>query len=227
MAKFELDGITLRIPGKCLSPELEKALTSGRYESAESGALKRHLVAGDRVLDLGAGAGYVSAQAARVLGGANVVSVEASADMIEVLGRNLRQNGAKEATVLHGAVVADDHAGETVDFAVRPAFWASSIAEDGVPDAIRQSMPALRLSKLFADHRPSVVVMDVEGAEVALCQQVWPDHIRLLVMEIHTNRYPPANVQRIFDGLSRSGMTYMPWGSRGEVLVFQRVDRGA
>ncbi len=223
MAKFELDGITLRIPGKCLSPELEKALQSGRYESSESGALKRHARTGDRLLDLGAGAGYVSAQGARIMGAGNVVSVEASTDMLDHLRHNLDANGAREATVLNGAVVADDFHGDTVEFAMRPAFWASSIATPDVCADLVQSVPALRLSDLLADHRPSIVTMDVEGAELDLCQQVWPDHVRLLVMEIHTKRYGAIGVKAIFDGLSRSDMAYMPWGSRGEVLVFQRV----
>jgi len=223
VAKFELDGITLRIPNKCLTPPLEQALNSGRYENGETAALKRHMTFGDRLLDLGAGAGYVSSVAARVLGGENVISVEASPDMIEVLSRNLKANDAKDATVLHGAVVADGYEGDTVEFAMRKAFWASSIAGDSEPKGIVHAVPALRLSTLLASHRPSIVVMDIEGAEVALCQQPWPDCVRLLVMEIHTNRYPPSAVKAIFDGLSQTGMTYMPWGSRGEVLVFQRV----
>lgn len=223
MAKFELNGITLRIPAKCLNNELENALTSGRYESAESAALKRHAKAGDRLLDLGAGAGYVSALGAQILGGANVVSVEASSDMIDVLERNLKGNNAKDATVVHGAVVADSHVGDTVEFAMRPAFWASSIATEGVPKNIVHSMPALRLSDLLAEHRPSILMMDVEGGEVELCQQALPDCVRLLIMEIHTKRYPLASVRAMFDGLSRNDMAYMPWGSRAEVLVFQRI----
>jgi FkbM family methyltransferase len=223
VAKFEIDGITLRIPSRQLTPTLEKALATGRYESGESAAVKRHLEPGDKYLDLGAGAGYVSSVAARVVGGANVVSVEANADMIKFLENNLQANGAAGATVLHGAVVADSHGGDTVNFAQRDAFWASSIATEAAPQNIVHAVPALRLSDLLARYQPSVVVMDVEGAEVELCQQLWPDCVRLLIMEIHTGKYPPASVKAIFDGLSRSNMTYMPWGSRGEVVVFQRV----
>ncbi len=223
MAKFELDGISLRIPGKCLTPELEKALESGRYESSESGALKRHGRADDRLLDLGAGAGYVSSQGARIMGGGSVVSVEASSGMIEHLRHNLNANGAREAVVLNGAVVGDSHKGDVVRFAMRPAFWASSIATEDVRADLVHEVPALRFSELVDTHRPSVVTMDIEGAELELCQQVWPEHVRMLIMEIHTKVYGAVGVKAIFDGLSRSDMTYMPWGSRGEVLVFQRV----
>ncbi len=226
MAKFELDGISLRIPGKCLTPELQKALDSGRYESAESGALKRHAQPGDRLLDLGAGAGYVSAQGARIVGGEAVVAVEASTEMLEHLRHNLDANGARGATVLEGAVVADDHSGDSVAFAMRPAFWASSIAGEGVRPDLVHEVPALRLNALLEEYRPSIVTMDVEGAELDLCQQSWPDHVRLVIMEIHSKRYGAAGIQAIFDGLSRSGLTYMPWGSRGEVVVFQRVAGG-
>lgn len=224
MAKFEIDGITLRIPENCLTPPLVKALENGNYEHTETAALKRHVRADDRVLDLGAGAGFVSAQAARIVGGANVTSVEASPDMLEVLRRNLDENGARDATILNGAVVADTHDGDDVKFAVRDAFWASSISDNEREAAHRlHAVPALRLSDLIDAHRPSIIVMDVEGAEASLCLQPLADCVRILIMEIHTRQYDATVLKKMFDGLSASGMTYMPWGTRGEVVVFQRV----
>ncbi len=222
MAQFKLRGVRLRIPEAQLSPALVRALENGRYERGESGALLRNLEAGDRVLDLGAGAGYVSSLAARVVGGENVTAVEAAPDMLPVLRRNLNLNEAGEARVLHGAVVADDYPEEVVRFGVANAFWSSRIGEAGKGGAVVE-VPALRFGALVEEMRPSVVVMDIEGGELDICQQDWPDCVRLLIMEIHTRRYGPADVKTMFDGLSRNGFTYMPWGTRGEVVVQQRV----
>jgi len=88
------------------------------------------------------------------------------------------------------------------------------------------TVPALRLTTLLEEHQPSIVMMDVEGAEVELCQQAWPESVRLVIMEIHTSKYPPKVVKQIFDGMSAQGFTYMPWGTRGEVVTLQRVREG-
>ncbi|TYB80568.1 FkbM family methyltransferase [Maritimibacter fusiformis] len=223
VASFELDGIKLRVPGHALNDSLRRALESGKYEWNESAAIRRHAKPGDKVLDIGAGAGYVSALAARAVGGDNVVAVEASPVMLEVLRQNLDGNGAAAAQLIHGAVVDDRFDADTVSFLVRDAFWASTIAGADAPRDKLAEVPALRLSALLEEHQPSVVIMDVEGGELQLSQQAWPDCVRLVIMEIHTMVYPPSGVRAIFDGMSRNDMTYMPWGTQGEVVVFQRV----
>ena len=226
MPTFTIKGVTLRIPEAQLSPKLTEALEKGQYEAGESRALLKHVRPGDRVLDLGAGAGFVSSLAARVVGGENVVAVEANPDMLPVLRRNLNLNGAGDAEMLFGAVVADGFAGETLKFQQAAAFWASRIgAADGAAGKGTRlvEVPALRFGPLVARFQPTIVMMDIEGGEVEICQQPWPDSVRLVIMEIHTGRYPPGDVKAMFDGLSRAGFTYMPWGTRGEVVVQQRV----
>jgi len=221
MAQFKLKGITLRIPDAHLSPPLTRALEQGRYEGGESDALLRHLTPEDRVLDLGAGAGFVSSLAARVVGGENVIAVEASPAMLPVLRRNLNLNEAGATAMLHGAVVADGYPDEVVRFEVADAFWSSRIGKG--KGAKMVEVPALRFGALVAEVQPTVLVMDIEGGELEICQMKWPESIRLLIMEIHTKRYAPTDVKAMFDGLSRNGFTYMPWGTRGEVVVQQRV----
>jgi FkbM family methyltransferase len=225
MASFILNDIKLRVPGKALTASLRTALESGHYEWNEAAAIDRHVKRGDRVLDIGAGAGYISILAGRKAGPENVIAVEGNAVMMDVLRRNLDHNGSAETALVHGAVVADNYDEDTVLFANRDAFWSSSIADDTVrPDRLAE-VPALKLSDLLEEYRPTIVSMDVEGGELELCQQPWPAHVRLVIMEIHTKKYPPSGVKAIFDGMSRNNMTIMPWGTRGEVIVLQRCDR--
>lgn len=224
MQDFTLNGIALRIPDDCLGPKLIEALQSGRYEHTEAIALERHLQPGDRVLDLGAGAGYLSCLAARIVGAGNVTAVEANPDMIAAIRANLDANGATATRLIEGAIVPDTYTDTTVRFRRNAAFWAAALAEEGTKQGGRISeVKAHHLGPLLAEHRPSVVIMDVEGAEADLVQCNWPKDIRLLVMEIHTGRYDARALKKIFDALSAEDFTYMPWGSRGETLVFQRV----
>jgi len=223
MARYEVHGVRLRVPGKAMNAGLRQALENGNYEWNERLALTRHVTPEDSVLDIGAGVGFISSLAAQTVGGDRVVSVEASPVLQEVLRSNLDDNGAKAARLVHAAVVPDSHEGETVIFAVTGAFWASALAGHESGKAEMVTVPAVKLSALMAEHQPTIVVMDVEGAEVEFCEQDWPDCVRLLILEIHTSKYPPAVVKRIFDGFSAQGFTIMPWGTRGEVITLQRV----
>ncbi|GAB1362132.1 hypothetical protein MASR1M32_13680 [Rhodobacter sp.] len=62
MPDFSLRGLTLSLPQSALRGGLEQALSSGRYEGQEADALLRHLTPEDRVLDLGAGIGFLCAR---------------------------------------------------------------------------------------------------------------------------------------------------------------------
>lgn len=53
MRSFTLRGLTLWLPEAALKGNLERALSSGRYENHEADALLLHLRPGDRMLDLG------------------------------------------------------------------------------------------------------------------------------------------------------------------------------
>ncbi|SEW00511.1 methyltransferase, FkbM family [Aliiroseovarius sediminilitoris] len=224
MPRYSIDGIDLDIPLHCLNDNLKQQLQNEHYEWKEVNGLKRHLKKGDRVLDLGGGAGYIAIQAARIAGAGNVATVEASAEMVQAIGRNLVLNHAEAVRVLHGAVVPDDFSGGSVEFDVKPAFWSSAIAVGPRKGAAQRiKVPALRLSDLLHAFEPNLVIMDVEGAERDLARQDWPLMVQLVIMEIHPQTYPPAGIQEIFDGMSKAGFAYMPWGSRGNLVVFQRL----
>ena len=224
MASFVIDGIKLEIPDDCLSPQLEDSLRTGRYEGPESRALKRHLVPGDRVVDLGAGAGYLCSLAARIVGGGKVLGVEGNPRMAEVAQDNVLRNGAKRTVVLHGAVVPDDYPGETIRFLARQAFWGGGIDTEGEARARHVDVPVLRIGDIMARHTPTLVVMDIEGAEADLAGYAWPETVRMVILEVHCARYPAPALHRIFTGFFDQGFTYCPWGSRAETLVFERVD---
>jgi FkbM family methyltransferase len=223
MASFTLRGITLDIPDADLRGGLDQALSSGRYEGAEADAIQRHLRPGDRFVDLGAGAGYLCCLAARMLGEAAVTGVEAAPATASLARGNLARNGLT-VTVLDGAVVADGHPGDTVAFGVRPAFWASALqgAGDWPPNAVVATVPALRIGSLLAKLRPTVLCCDIEGAEADVLATDLRG-VRLIVVEIHPAIYGPSGTKRLFDGLSAQGFAYTPHGSRGTVVVFERV----
>lgn len=227
MAEFEIEGINLSVPDGMLNPKLRQQMKSGRYEGAEAQAVMTHVTTGDRVLELGAGVGYLAALAARETDAAGVLAVEANPALIPVIRANLDANGAAPARLELGAVIgATPEAGQEVTFHVAGAFWASSLKSRGGPKERKVSVPALGLDTLLAAHDPHVLIADVEGAERDMFASPLPKGLRHIILEMHPNEYPTATIGKIFRRLDRQGFTYAPWGSRGAVVCFAREQAG-
>ncbi len=224
MPAYAIHGVDITIPDHLATARLASAFTSGGYELAEALAVLRHLKPPDRFLDLGAGAGYLCALAGRVRGAGAVAGVEAGPEMAAVARANLALNRLPAAEIVWGAVVPDDHAGDSIPFTVRRAFWASSLAP---PETARGTtvvaVPAQRFCDLLARFRPTVLGIDIEGGERDLFQTRLPADLRMLIMELHRPAYGKAGVKRIFDALSAQGFGYCPMGSKSALVVFERV----
>ncbi len=221
MRSFTLRGLVLSLPEAALKGNLERALSSGRYEHHEADALLMHLRAGDRLLDLGAGLGFICALAARVLGEASVFGVEAGPETIRLARKNLVANGFSGVKLVRGAVVAEGD-GE-VEFGERPAFWASALrGPKGWPenaDVIR--VPARPIGTLLARFQPTVICCDIEGGEMEVLAEPLPG-VRLVVVETHPQVYGPEGAERIGAALAAQGFVPEHAGAKADTLVFRR-----
>ncbi|MFN3281954.1 MAG: FkbM family methyltransferase [Tabrizicola sp.] len=221
MRSFTLRGLTLYLPEAALKGNLERALSSGRYENHEADALMLHLRPGDRLLDLGAGLGFICALAAGVLGEDAVVGVEAGPETVRLARRNLAANGFPGVKVLKGAVVGTGE-GE-VEFGLRPAFWASALrGPEGWPkNAQVVRVPARPIGKLLAKFAPTVISCDIEGGELEVLTQPLPG-VRLVVVETHPQVYGPEGVARIVAALAAQGFGAAERAGK-DTLVFRRA----
>ncbi|MEM7471676.1 MAG: FkbM family methyltransferase [Pseudomonadota bacterium] len=226
MAQFELNGVNLRVPAPLMTKRIRERLTDGRYETSEARAVKAMVRPGDTVLDLGSGVGYIAALAARRAGPENVVTVEANPALQEVIRTNLDANGCKKTVSLQGAVMGKGAPGDKVTLSIGHAFWAASVT--GVPGQVHATaeVAVLQLADLMAQYDPSIVMMDIEGAEETMFDAPWPDTVRALTLELHPKRYTGGTLKRIFDCMSASGLIYAPEVSRGALVGFCREGLG-
>lgn len=225
MPRFTLHDVTLDLPEGLATAALTARLAGGSYEADEVAAAMARVGPGMRVLDLGAGLGLVSTIAARQAGAENLLSVEANPVLLPVLRDTLDRNGQGAVRVLHGAVTGGAGGGHT-RFHMPRAFLGGSLARDGTDKGEIVEVSALGIETLIYDHRPEVVLMDVEGAEEYLFDQPWNPELRYLVLELHPPRYSDRVIKRIVDCMSDSRLTYDPVTSRGRILGFRRVPRG-
>lgn len=227
MAKFLIGDYIVQVPNYLMNDAIRTSMEEGRYEGYETNAVKHHIVEGDRVLELGAGAGYISMQLASRIGGENLLTIEANPKMVPVIEKNLAANLIEGVTVINAAVVPNSFASDHVAFHTTAAFWASSVDPTMVTkwkSTKSIDVPAVKIGELIQEHRPTVVIMDIEGGEQGLFDEPWPDHVRLLVVETHPQVYPDTVTKQIFDQMSGMGFTYCALGSRGKVVVFKRLE---
>ena len=217
---FPLGDVEIAVPDALVTPEIGTKLADGSYEADEAQAVDRCVKPGFRVLDLGAGLGYIGALAAQRTDPTAVMSVEANPSLIPVLKANLARNGASGATVLHAAVAGRAAEGEMAHLHIATGFTASRLGARG---GAQVEVPLVGFHDLLRAHRPHVVFMDVEGAEAAFFDRPWKCPLRFCVMEIHPKQYGPEVVKRIVDAMSAMDMTYDPVTSRGKILGFRRV----
>ena len=222
MPSFSLRGLTLTLPDAALRGGLERALTSGRYEHQEADAILAHLVPGDRFMDLGAGIGFLCALAARVLGEAAVIGVEAVPETLALGRKTLAANGFAGVRLVHGAVTGK--ATGKVAFGQRPAFWASALqGPHGWPaNATVIEVPARPLAGLLARFRPTILCCDIEGAELEVLATPLTG-VRLVVVELHPGIYGPEGVTAVDKSLVAQSFVTEPLGAKGATVVYRRA----
>lgn len=220
MYEFRLNGVHLVVPKRLASPAIREKLESGTYEEDEARGAERCVRPGFRVLELGAGIGYVTAICAQRAGPENVLAVEANPALLPVIEANLQRNGVPGVMLVHGAATGPVEEGATGHFAVSNGYTGSSLDGQG---RLGVEVPLVSVHELIRAHKPHVVLMDVEGAEADMFTRPWKCPLRFCVIELHPKKYQPKTIKMIVDFMSQMDMTYDPITSRGKILGFRKV----
>lgn len=81
------------------------------------------------------------------------------------------------------------------------------------------------IEDFIIDHDVSVLVMDIEGAEVELLERADLQGIERIFLELHDHLYGLDGVRRITCALTAKGFTYDPRGSCGACVLFAKDDK--
>lgn len=217
---LEIDGVKLHASLDAWSPRMARQILGGVYERRERILLRAALEPGDRVLEIGGGIGLIGLLSAQIVGAENVTVVEANPHLVPFIRENFELNGA-EIRLINGAIVPNDHVGDTVTFRLTPDFWASSLLDHDAAAAPIDA-PALRLSDALAQHRPNTLIMDVEGAEHAILMDAELACIDKLCIEFHTCFLGQAKIADIIAYLIAQGLDPDLQASGREAFLFTR-----
>ncbi len=202
-----------------------------KYEPAETRFISQTLRPGDVFVDIGANIGYFTTLASRLVGRlGKVIAFEPDPDHCELLQRNLRLNGARNAVIRNEAIGA--HSGASRLYRSPSNFGDHRVV---APAEQRQSIPISmrRFDEVCAElrlERADFIKIDVQGYEPHVIDGMGASLDRLgvttMLMEFWPNgiRYASGSPQSLLDTLLANGFALHELTDSGEALPVEPID---
>ncbi len=200
-------------------------LNEARYEGQEIAGALHVVTSDDTVLEIGAGIGVVGAVIAVNAGPKAVHSFEANPNLIPTIQALYDLNGISERiTVQNKVLFAGDDRPETLPFYVHNSYLGSSL--DGDPDRAKQKVDVTTadFAQTCAQISPTVLIMDIEGGELALLRQADLSPFRAIVLEFHPGAYGKEGVAECKQILKSAGFAKVDEKSTRFVWTCLRQD---
>jgi FkbM family methyltransferase len=204
-----------------LGPRISYLITIGDYELSDLLLIEQYVKEGDRVVELGGGAGLTAALNAKRTKNAVVVA-EPDERLFPIIRRQVELNGGK-VSFEHGAVLSKATS-PTVDFFLDEEIWFSSmnptVEAHGERSRIKATVPVLAIDALFQKHTPTVAMIDIEGAELKMFEAPLAYKPRLLLIEIHAPHFGEAGAAHVVQAIVDQGYRFVD--QKGWTYVFER-----
>ena len=202
------------------SPLMLRQFLRGDYEERERQTVSAALAHDDVVLDIGGGVGVIALCARKNVPDRNIYVYEANPDLVEQITANFVRNNAN--IHIHHAAVVPQHWGQTViEFNIAKDFWSSSLLP--FSSEVRSvEVPAVRINEAINRHSPTVIIMDIEGAECAVLENCELNGVRKLIIEFHQRNTGRSRANALINSLLNRGFEIDLEKSERDVLLFER-----
>ncbi|MFC5069268.1 FkbM family methyltransferase [Flaviflagellibacter deserti] len=196
-----IDGVLVSTdPNDPLLRPIRAKIFKGVYEAPERALLKMLLTPEDRVLDIGACTGLIASLSAMTVGSENVVAYEANPRLQKLILCNFALNGVSPH--LHMKAITAD--GRAVTLHITGNLFSSSLI-DRQHQTDTESIPSEPIAAVLEKERPTLVSMDVEGAEEELIGATEFPGVRKILIETHPHIVDPEQPARVVRRLAALG----------------------
>lgn len=225
--RLKFHGLRVSMQGDHVSLAVWKRVFRGDYEAPEIKALLALLKPNDKLLELGAGMGLVSAVAAKMFPSLVIHSYEANPAMIPVINELHESNRITNISVHNVVLMPVEEDGERT-FYVAKSFAESSLLDVGSDSGRAFPRSLLQVAqrdirKALSEFRPDVLICDIEGGEAELFQDIDLSCLRALVLELHPDRIGRIAEARIYDTAAAAGLYPKIELCSGTVVAFEKV----
>jgi FkbM family methyltransferase len=216
----------LRIPASnFLNPTRIKRISASRYEGEEiAGAL--HVVEpSDRVLELGAGLGIVGAVTALNRHPQAVLSFEANPALLPHINALYAENGLTERIrVVNKVLLCGADQPEKATFHIHSSYLGSSLFDNSKRRTTAVDVETADFNETAAEFGATILLMDIEGAELELLRQIDLTRFRAVVLEFHSHVYGIAGMKECKNILRKAGFSKVKEKSSRTVWTCVRVE---
>ena len=210
-----------------LLPRTISEIRRGKYETPEIDIGLANLRPGDRIMEMGSGAGVVGAIIAKHIGNLKIRSFEANPNLIPHIRELYEYNGVDGTiSVSNNVVVTDADAPEYMDFVIARNFLGSSLSQfKDNTDNETVAVPSLQYDDVTRDFPHNVIIMDIEGAELDFLQGAKLDHVELVMLELHPKVYGEQGRRQLYDAMKKKGFSLDRATSSKLVVTFKKKAR--
>ena len=221
---LQIQGLSIPYDPAIITPKIAQSIERGRYERDEVNGTPKFIKPDDRVIELGAGIGFISSFLARNLKVKDILCIEADPNLCAFIQRVHRANDISTAQVKNAVALNDAAQSGTAKFYIRDPFWSSSL-DDSSEYVKAVDVPVVILSDLIRDFHANTLIVDIEGGEKDLFDPLDLTGIDKVFLEIHTRKIKRIGIKMCFDALSANGFAYDQQVSRGGSVLFRRIPK--
>lgn len=218
---LEAHGVFIPPDPRVITPAIEAAIRAGRFEAEEASQIATIVEPGDRVLEIGAGIGFISTLLSRQPRVSRVVAVEANPTIMDYMIQLHILNGVRKVRRINTVLTTGTEREAT--FYLRHDFWMGSLSPE--PNAYESTVtvPTMRLDALIEEEGIDLVVCDIEGAEADLFEKATLPGVSRIWVETHDHVTGLSGVRRLFAAMAAKDFVYDPRHSLGSVVLFRRL----
>ena len=211
-----IEGVQLRV-GRHLSRRVERALSRGPYVRQELQLLGALLEQEDVVLEVGAGLGLVSSYCAKRIGSDRVFAFEADPDLEPCIRETYELNGVEPHLDMCAVSV---RAGRVTIYRDKHLVSSSVGRRRGGTRPVE--VPGKALNYVVHRFRPTLLIIDAEGAERDLFDAAQLPTVTKIVLELHERVIGTQGTDRIRAKLAGLGYREDLGLSTSEHLVLRK-----
>jgi FkbM family methyltransferase len=211
-----IEGVRIRV-GKHMSRRVERALTRGGYEQEELRLIGAVLSPADVVLEVGAGLGLVSTYCAKRIGSNRVFAFEADPELEPCIRETYQLNGVDPALEM---CAIGPRAGRVLLHRNKHLVSSSVVRRRVGSEPVE--VPGRALNYAVEKARPTLLIVDAEGAERDLFNEANLPTVKKIVLELHDQVIGPDGTDRVRAQLADLGFEVDQALSTPEHLVLER-----
>ena len=212
-SSVQVDNISLIAKDKVITPKMLFFLKNN-YEQEERDLVESHLERDDKVLEIGAGIGYLALFCILEKKISDYTLVEANNQLIKVIKKNFLLNNVEiENFTLINKLLDNESNLERVFF-ITKSFWSSSVYQRN-ETAQKITVRTININNILGSitYEPNVLIMDIEGGEIEVDFKDF-SRFEKIIIEIHPDIIGSDRASNLITGFIENGYKLVDYNNR-------------